>query len=93
MLSPRKGRVAYARRHGVRALKAVASGLPCAGSASAQRTQTCGAGAGVVYWGSKRVSYNGYYVSFPRMRREFDSLHPHQRLSEVFFWFLGLARD
>ena len=39
----------------------------------------------VVYWGSKRVSYNGYYVSFPRMRREFDSLHPHQRLSEVFF--------
>ncbi len=25
-----------------------------------------------------RVSYNGYYVSFPRMRREFDSLHPHQ---------------
>ena len=44
-------------------------------------------GAGVVYWGSKRVSYNGYYVSFPRMRREFDSLHPHQRLSEVFFCF------
>ena len=39
----------------------------------------------MVYWGSKRVSYNGYYVSFPRMRREFDSLHPHQRLSEVFF--------
>ena len=32
----------------------------------------------MVYWGSKRVSYNGYYVSFPRMRREFDSLHPHQ---------------
>ena len=24
-----------------------------------------------------RVSYNGYYVSFPRMRRGFDSLHPH----------------
>lgn len=26
-----------------------------------------------------RVSYNGYYVSFPRIRREFDSLHPHQQ--------------
>ena len=25
-----------------------------------------------------RVSYNGYYVSFPRIRRESDSLHPHQ---------------
>ena len=25
-----------------------------------------------------RVSYNGYYISFPRKRREFDSLHPHQ---------------
>lgn len=26
------------------------------------------------------MSYNGYYVSFPRMRREFDSLHPHQEI-------------
>ena len=24
-----------------------------------------------------RVSYNGYYVSFPRMRRGSDSLYPH----------------
>ena len=24
------------------------------------------------------MSYNGYYVSFPRTRREFDSLHLHQ---------------
>ena len=24
-----------------------------------------------------RVSYNGYYVSFPRKRRGFDYLHPH----------------
>ncbi len=31
-----------------------------------------------------RVSYNGYYVSFPRMRREFDSLHPHQRIFRIF---------
>ena len=26
-----------------------------------------------------QVSYNGYYVSFPRTRREFDSLHLHQK--------------
>jgi hypothetical protein len=25
----------------------------------------------------KRVSYNGYYVAFPRLRRGFDSRHPH----------------
>lgn len=25
-----------------------------------------------------RVSYNGYYVAFPRLRRGFDSRHPHQ---------------
>lgn len=25
-----------------------------------------------------RVSYNGDYVAFPRLRRGFDSLHPHQ---------------
>ena len=25
-----------------------------------------------------RVSYNGYYVTFPRLKPEFDSLHPHQ---------------
>ena len=24
-----------------------------------------------------RVSYNGYYVTFPRSRRGFDSLYPH----------------
>jgi hypothetical protein len=24
-----------------------------------------------------RVSYNGYYVAFPRLRRGFDSRHPH----------------
>lgn len=24
-----------------------------------------------------RVSYNGYYVAFPRPRRGFDSRHPH----------------
>jgi hypothetical protein len=24
------------------------------------------------------VSYNGYYASFPSLRRGFDSLHPHQ---------------
>jgi hypothetical protein len=24
-----------------------------------------------------RVSYNGHYVAFPRLRRGFDSLHPH----------------
>ena len=24
-----------------------------------------------------RASYNGYYVTFPRLRRGFDSLHPH----------------
>lgn len=33
----------------------------------------------------KRVSYNGYYVAFPRLRRGFDSLHPHQRLTFVAF--------
>lgn len=35
-----------------------------------------------------RVSYNGYYVSFPRIRRGFDSLHPHQyqrRMPEGYF--------
>ncbi len=26
----------------------------------------------------KRVSYNGHYVSFPRIKRGFDSLYPHQ---------------
>ncbi len=25
----------------------------------------------------QRVSYNGHYVTFPRLRREFDSLYPH----------------
>ena len=25
-----------------------------------------------------RVSYNGYYAAFPRLRRGFDSLYPHQ---------------
>lgn len=25
-----------------------------------------------------RVSYNGHYVTFPRLRQEFDSPHPHQ---------------
>ena len=25
-----------------------------------------------------RVSYNGYYMAFPRLEPEFDSLHPHQ---------------
>lgn len=25
-----------------------------------------------------RVSYNGHYVAFPRLRRGFDSRHPHQ---------------
>ena len=25
-----------------------------------------------------RVSYNGYYVTFPRLRQEFDSPYPHQ---------------
>ena len=24
-----------------------------------------------------RVSYNGYYVTFPRLRQEFDSPYPH----------------
>ena len=28
-----------------------------------------------------RVSYNGYYVTFPRLRREFDSPHPHHKLA------------
>lgn len=28
---------------------------------------------------SARVSYNGYYVTFPRLRQEFDSPYPHQR--------------
>ena len=28
--------------------------------------------------GVSRVSYNGYYVSFPRMRPGSDSLYPHQ---------------
>ena len=27
-----------------------------------------------------RVSYNGYYMAFPRPESEFDSLHPHQLL-------------
>jgi hypothetical protein len=31
---------------------------------------------------NKRVSYNGYYMSFPRMRRGFDSRHPHHLLDE-----------
>lgn len=31
-----------------------------------------------------RVSYNGYYMTFPRLKPEFDSLHPHQNeLSEI----------
>jgi hypothetical protein len=25
----------------------------------------------------ERVSYNGYYVTFPRLRPGFDSLYPH----------------
>lgn len=35
-----------------------------------------------------RVSYNGYYVSFPRKRREFDSLHPHHFLLSILFALL-----
>ena len=41
-----------------------------------------------------RVSYNGYYVSFPRMRLGFDSLYPHQRkdLSASLGLFSGAHR-
>lgn len=28
----------------------------------------------------RRVSYSGYYVAFPRLRGEFDSLYPHQKV-------------
>jgi hypothetical protein len=35
-----------------------------------------------------RVSYNGYYVAFPRLRRGFDSRHPHQEaLLDIPFLF------
>ena len=30
-----------------------------------------------------RVSYNGYYVTFPRSRRGFDSRHPHHRIAKA----------
>ena len=32
-----------------------------------------------------RVSYNGYYVTFPRLRRGFDSLHPHHVVARLPF--------
>ena len=30
-----------------------------------------------------RVSHNGYYVTFPRLRREFDSPHPHHYRTKI----------
>lgn len=35
------------------------------------------------------MSYNGYYVSFPRTRREFDSLHLHQWNCFEGVWVIG----
>lgn len=31
-----------------------------------------------------RVSYNGHYVAFPRLRRGSDSRHPHQSIRNLF---------
>ena len=31
------------------------------------------------------MSYNGYYVTFPRLRRGFDSLHPHHVVARLSF--------
>lgn len=36
---------------------------------------------------NRRVSYNGYYVTFPRLRRGFDSLHPQRSLEQCFFGY------
>lgn len=32
-----------------------------------------------------RVSYNGYYMTFPRLRQGFDSPHPHHFLAGIAF--------
>ncbi len=33
-----------------------------------------------------RASYNGYYVSFPSLRRGFDSLRPHRPETLMVMW-------
>jgi hypothetical protein len=42
----------------------------------------------------ERVSYSGYYVTFPRLRSGFDSRYPHQAslLPYVYYIFLLVAQ-
>jgi hypothetical protein len=59
-----------------------------------QLTENQRVASSILARGTKRVSYNGYYMTLPMSKRGFNSLHPLKRSEKTYLFarsFLGLT--